>query len=82
MLIVDVIQTPHPPMRPILKPFQALGLVARQPRKSRLARHPDLLIDLRNRQAITNHSHHGLIPLLSRAQLPHPGSVKDQAKPL
>ena len=30
----------------------------------------------------TNHGHHGLIPLLSHAQLPHKGSVKDQPKPL
>src|ERR1700757_2329069 len=60
-----------------LEPFSPLGLIACQPRMQRLARHPDLLGGLRNRQTITNH---GLIPLLSHAQLPHLGSVKDQPK--
>jgi len=47
-----------------------------------LARHPELLGDLRNRQSIADHRQDGLIPLFSHAQLPHQGSVKDQPKQL
>jgi hypothetical protein len=48
----------------------------------RLARHPHLPGDLRNRPSIADHRQHGLIPLLDHAQLPHLGSVKDQPKQL
>ena len=33
-------------------------------------------------RTVADHRRHGLIPLLSHAQLPHPGSVKDQPKQL
>ena len=48
-------------------------LIARQPGVQRLARHPHLLGELRHRQTIADHRQHGLIPLLSHAQLPHLG---------
>jgi hypothetical protein len=53
-----------------------------RPVEQRLARHPHLLRGLRHRQPVADHRHHGLIPLLSHAQLPHQGSVKDQPKQL
>ena len=61
------------PMRPIHQPLEALGLIPRQPRMQRLPRHPNLLRRLRHAQTIGNHRQHGLIPLLSHAQLPHEG---------
>jgi class 3 adenylate cyclase len=77
-----LMRTRHRPMRPIHQPLKASGLIAGQPGVQRLPRHPHLLGDLRNRQPIADHRQHGLIPLLSHAQLPHPGSVKDQPKQL
>jgi hypothetical protein len=80
-----LMRTARRQMGAILKPLKALRLIASQPSVQRLPRHPHFLGDLRNRQTITNH---GLIPLLSHAQLPHlkecQGSaetaVKDQPK--
>ena len=59
-----------------------LGLIPGQPGVQRLPRHPYFRGGLRDRQAIADHRQYSLIPLLSHAQLPHSGSVKDQPKQL
>ena len=59
-----------------------LGLIPGQPGVQRLPQHPYFRGGLRDRQAIADHRQYSLIPLLSHAQLPHSGSVKDQPKQL
>jgi hypothetical protein len=51
------------------------AITAAEVRAFRLAPHPCPLGDLRHRQSITGHRHHGLIPLLGHA------TVKNQPKP-
>jgi hypothetical protein len=55
---------------PVLQADKAVGLIAAKPGVDRLARHPIPLSDLYDRRPSDN-LHHGPIPLLDHAQLPH-----------
>ncbi len=73
-----LMRTRHRPMRAIHQTLEARGLIPGLPRADRLPRHPDLSGDVRHRRTRPDHREHRVISLLGHAQLPHPGSVKNQ----
>ncbi len=69
-------------MGPVGQPLQALSLIASEPAVHRLPGDAPLLSHRRHRMALGDHRQHRETALLRHAQLPHPGSVKDQPKQL